>query len=320
MAVTRTLKGQFVSSSNERENSRRSPVTSGRTRNAVSAVSALCLVVAAIVFGLPAPAHADTLDKIQASKSISLGYRKASPPFSSADEDGKPIGFSIDLCLRVVAAVKQATGLDKLAIAYVPVTAENRLEKLETGDIDIECGSTSRTLARQARVDFTLLTFVTGTELLVHVGSKIDGLSGLEGKRVAVLPGTTTENVIITELKRQLINAEIVKVRDHDDGLVALRAGRADAYASDEIILIGLARGAKDASDLRLSGTIYSYEPYALMVRKNDADFRLVADRALAETYRSGDIGAIYDRWFGKWSAQPNPVLVALYRIQSFWE
>ena len=105
MAVTRTLKGQFDSSSNGRENSRRSPVTSGRTRNVVSA---LCLVVAAIVFGLPAPAHADTLDKIQASKSISLGYRKASPPFSSADEDGKPIGFSIDLCLRVVAAVKQA--------------------------------------------------------------------------------------------------------------------------------------------------------------------------------------------------------------------
>jgi len=200
------------------------------------------------------------------------------------------------------------------------VTAENRIEKLETGDIDIECGSTSKTLARQARVDFTLLTFVTGTELLVHVGSKIDGLSGLEGKRVAVLPGTTTENVIITELKRQLINAEIVKVRDHDDGLAALRAGRADAYASDEIILIGLARGAKDASDLRLSGTIYSYEPYALMVRKNDADFRLVADRALAETYRFGDIGAIYDRWFGKWLVQPNPVLVALYRIQSFWE
>ena len=290
---------------------------SGRTPKVVFA---LCLVVAAMIFELPAAVQADTLEKIRASGSISIGYRKASPPFSSIDEGGKPIGFSIDLCLRVAAAVKQELGLDQLAITYVPVTTGDRLEKLETGDIDTECGSTSKTLARQARVDFTLLTFVTGTELLVHVGSKIDGLSGLDGKRVAVLPGTTSENLIISELKHQLINAEIVKVRDHDDGLAALRAGRADAYASDEIILIGLGRGAKDATDLRLSGTIYSYEPYALMVRKSDADFRLVADRALAETYRSGDIGAIYDRWFGKWSAQPNPILLVLYRIQSFWE
>ncbi len=161
------------------------------------------------------------------------------------------------------------------------------MTKLEEGDIDIECGSTSKTLSRQARVDFTLLTFVTGTELLVHVGSKINDPSGLEGKRVAVLPGTTTDLVIRNVLKEKMINAEIVAVRDHDDGLAALQDHRADAYASDEIILIGLARGAKNAEDLRLSGSLYSYEPYALMVRKNDADFRLIADRALAETYRS---------------------------------
>ncbi|MBV8652926.1 MAG: amino acid ABC transporter substrate-binding protein [Alphaproteobacteria bacterium] len=276
------------------------------------------LIVAAMGPGLMVTARADTLDKIRASKSIVIGYREASVPFSSLGADGKPVGYSIDLCLRIAAAVKQATNLSELAIKYVAVTAENRMTKLEDGDIDIECGTTSRTISRDARVDFTLLTFVTGTELLVHVGSKIDDLSGLEGKKVAVLAGTTTDSVIRSGLQQQMINADVVTVRDHNDGLAALQDGRADAYASDEVILIGLARNAKDVADLRLSGTMYSYEPYAFMVRRNDAEFRLIADRALAQTYRSGDIAAIYDRWFGTWPGRPNPTLVALFRIQSF--
>jgi ABC-type amino acid transport substrate-binding protein len=262
-----------------------------------------------------AAAQSGTLDKIRASGSVALGYRTASPPFSSAEAGAHPAGYSIDLCLRIVAAVRQATGLDKLAIVYVPVTAENRIEKLESGEIDIECGSTTRTLSRQERVDFTLQTFVTGAELLVRLGSNVNRLADLEGKKVAVLPGTTTDNTVRAELKQQLINATVVAVRDHDEGVAALVDGRADAYASDEVILIGLARKLGDNANLRLSGSMFSYEPYALMVRRNDADFRLVADRALAETFRSGGIGGIWERWFGKWVARPNPHLVTLYRL-----
>jgi glutamate/aspartate transport system substrate-binding protein len=282
-----------------------------------SRLSASRLLTLALTIGMTTSAYAGTLDDIRAKGSIALGYRTASAPFSSVDASGQPAGYSIDLCLRIVAAVKQAIGLEQLSVVYVPVTAENRIEKLEAGAIDIECGSTTRTLSRQQRVDFTLLTFITGAELLVRVGSKIDGLVDLEGRKVAVLPGTTTEATIRAKLREQLINATVVEVRDHDDGFAALSDGRADAYASDEIILIGLARNSKDAGNLRLSGTIYSYEPYALMLRKNDAEFRLVADRALAETYRSGRIGGVYERWFGKWAARPNPTLLALYLIQS---
>jgi ABC-type amino acid transport substrate-binding protein len=280
--------------------------------------SFVLLSLGLIVFG--AAAESGTLDKIQSNKSISLGYRTASPPFSSTEAGAQPVGYSIDLCLRVVAAVKQATKVDALKVNYVPVTAENRIEKLESGEIDIECGSTTRTLSRQQRVDFTLQTFVTGAELLVRVGSKIDRLADLEGKKVAVLPGTTTDNTVRAELKQQLINATVVPVRDHDDGVAMVMDGRADAYASDEVILIGLARKIGDGANLRLSGTLFSYEPYALMVRKNDPEFRLVADRALAETYRSGGIGGIWERWFGKWVPKPSQILVSLYRLNALPE
>jgi glutamate/aspartate transport system substrate-binding protein len=283
--------------------------------------SAFCALLSFVVMlGGAAAAQAGTLDKIRAKGSIALGYRTASPPFSSAEAGAQPVGYSIDLCLRIVAALKQVSRLDGLSVAYVPVTAENRIEKLESGEIDIECGSTTRTLSRHERVDFTLLTFVTGSELLVRLGSNINRLADLEGKKVAVLPGTTTDNTVRAELKQQFINATVVAVRAHDEGVAALADGRADAYASDEVILIGLARKIGDNANLRLSGTIFSYEPYALMVRKNDAEFRLVADRALAEIYRSGGIGGIWERWFGKWVARPNAHLMTLYRLNALPE
>jgi glutamate/aspartate transport system substrate-binding protein len=266
------------------------------------------------------PAKADTLDRIKATGTITIGYVHASPPFASSERGGKPEGFSIDLCQRIVAGVKQVSGLAELTVKYVPVTTETRIPKLEAGEIDIECGSTTRTLSRQARVDFTLLTFVSGTELLVHLDSKIDDIADLEGKKVAILPDTTTEAVIKTLLKQRLVSATVVPVKDHDDGVAALDDGRADAYASDEVLLIGLARKSKDPANLRLSGKLYSYEPYALMVRQNDAAFRLVADRALAQVFRSGEIEKIYDRWFGQWNVNPSRMLMALYRIQSLPE
>jgi len=153
--------------------------------------------------------------------------------------------------------------------------------------------------------------------LLVKVGSRIDGVADLAKKKIAVLPGTTTERVVQNLLAQLRIGTETIAVKDHDDGLRALEEGRADAYASDEIILIGLAKGAKDPAQFRLTGNLYSYEPYALMVRRDDADFRLAADRALAGVYRSGEIGGLYERWFGKWRSQPSPILLTLYRVQS---
>jgi len=263
------------------------------------------------------PVRGDTLDKIKSSHTIILGYTTDAPPFSFLGSDGQPQGFSVDLCQRVVAATKLAIKADDLMVKYVPVRGEERLTKLESGEIDIECGTSTRTLSREARVDFTLFTFITGTELLVPLHSDIYSAADLGGKKIAVMPGTTTYDVITNILKDRLTNGTVVSVKDNADGLKAVKDGRADAYASDEVILIGVARNAEDPAFYRLSGTMYSYEPYAFMVRQNDAAFRLIANRALAQIYRSGQIWDIYKHWFSEWRAKPSAILTALYAIQS---
>ena len=260
-------------------------------------------------------AQADTLAKIKESGTIVIGHRTASPPFSFVDQSGTAVGYSIDLCKRIAAAVKDELGLNGIKIDYVPVTAENRFSMVRQGKVDIVCGSTTNTLKRRERVAFTLLIFITGAEMLVRTGSGIDGLKDLEGKKVGVVTGTTTKTGLTKALKRQFINAQVVIVKDHDEGLKALEDSKIDAYTTDRIILIGLARGARDPSKLMLTNRLYSFEPYALVVRRDDPDFRLIADRTLASLYRSRRIVEIYRKWFGK-IGRATDLLKALYILQ----
>ena len=281
-----------------------------------SPVTWIASLLIATIVAAPA-AGAGTLDTIRARGTILIGYRVDAAPFSSLGTDKRPQGYSIDLCDEIANSVKAALNMPKLQTRYVPVTAENRIPKLESGAIDIECGTTTRTLSRQAQVDFTLFTFLTGTEMLVPATSSIHGPRDLANKKIAVQPGTTTEAVIKQLFALRLIPVTIVPVQNGAEGLAALENGQADAYASDEIVLIGLAAGAKNPQSLRLSGSLYSYEPYAFMVRKNDAAFRLVADRTLALIFQNGEIGEIYKRWFGQWQAEPPALVQALYQIES---
>lgn len=267
------------------------------------------LVTAGWVFALPA--LADTLTKIKESGKIAIGFREDARPFSFRDDAGAPAGYSIDLCERIAQAAKIELGLDKLKIDYVPVSAKSRFDMLENGKIDIECGSTTNTLARQKRAAFSLLIFATGAEMLVAKDSGIADLADTRGKKLGVLGNTTTETGLKNGLERRLIDAEIVLLDDHEKGLAALEAGKIDAYFADRILLLGLARKASDPSKLKLSGRFYSYEPYALMVRRGDDDFRLVADSALARLYRDREIESIYGKWFGK--VAPSDLLKALF-------
>ena len=196
-------------------------------------------------------ARADTLDTIRSRGAFIIGYREGAPPFSSVDAQGHPQGYSIDLCNRIADAVKAALKMNDLKVQYVPVTAENRIDKLESGAIDIECGSTTRTLGRQERVDFTLFTFITGTEMLVLETSDIRGPDNLKGKKIAVQAGTTTEDAIKRIAAAR--GAQIVSVKSSDEGMALVESGQADAYASDEIVLIGLASAAKSPRGVRLS-------------------------------------------------------------------
>src|SRR5262249_31881798 len=212
--------------------------------------------------------------------------------------DGKPQGYSVDLCERIARAAQQEVGLTNVSLQWVPVTVENRAATVASGTADIECGSTTATISRMATVHFTSLTFVDGGGFLASRSSGIQGTTDLSGKRVAVIPGTTTERALKDELQKVGINATIVPVTDHNKGFAALDGGQADAYASDRVILVGLLVQNNATARYGIADQQFSYEPYALMVRRNDSAFRLVANRTLDRLYRSGDIAVIYSQWF----------------------
>jgi len=267
-------------------------------------VTTLKLTIAGFLIGLLSPTAVraqdldGTLKKIKTSGTFTIGYRDAAPPFSFSGPDKKPVGYSIELCTYVANAVQKQLGLANLNVTWVPVTAENRIDMVVQGKIDIECGTTTATLSRQERVDFSLMTFVDGGSLLTTSDKGIREMADFSGKRIAVIPGTTTEKALAEYLKKKSISVQTVRVKDHPDGMRAIEEGTAEAFASDRGILIGLA-ASKDPTRYFLANMFFSYEPYGFVVRRNDAAFRLVVNRALAELYRSGLVETIYDRWFG---------------------
>ena len=282
----------------------------------------LTAAVVAIAVASPAAAQqlTGTLQKINDSGVITIGHREASPPFSFVDKSKQPAGYSVDLCLRIAEAVKAKLGRPDLTVEYVPVSAENRFDKVADGTIDLECGNTTHTLSGQETVDFTLMTFITGASLLLPAGSSIQSVGELGGKRVSVVEGTTTETELRDKLKQGLIDAKVMPVKDHDAGIKMLEKGQVDAHAGDQLVLIGLAKAAKDPNKFALAPEIFTYEPYALAVRRNDADFRLVADRALAQLYRTGQIAQVYDKWFGDWGGRPSRLLLAMFALNGLPE
>ena len=260
-----------------------------------------------------------TLNKIKRTNTITLGYRESSRPFSFVGDDGKPAGYSVDLCTRVAAAVGKELSLPTLQTKWVKVTVENRMQAVANGTVDLECGSTTASLKRQEMVDFSLLTFVDGGSLLVTDSSQILGVSTLSGKRVAIIPGTTTEKSLNEAIKRHTVSPTLVPVKDHAAGVAALDGGTADAYASDRVILIGIGRTSKDPAKLSLVEEFFSYEPYGLMMRRGDPAFRLSVNRALAATYRSREIVPIYEKWFGSMSTA-GALIGAMYMINGLPE
>lgn len=260
-----------------------------------------------------------TLKKIKTSGTMNIGYRESSPPFSFMGSDKRPVGYSIDLCMYVAGAIQKQLGLANLKLGWVPVTAENRIDMVAHGKVDLECSTTTASLSRQERVDFSLMTFVDGAGLLTTPAANLRGPSDLAGKRIAVIPGTTTEKALAEYLKTEFITVQTVRVKDPAEGLAALEQGSADAFASDRGILIGLAVTSKDPKRFVLPDLTFSYEPYGLMLRRNDAAFRLAVNRALAALYRSGAVGPIYDRWIGVFS-KPGPLLQAMYLLNGLPE
>jgi ABC-type amino acid transport substrate-binding protein len=277
------------------------------------------LIAAVLLASACASRTPDTLKKVKESGSLAIGYRESSVPFSFVNTQKQPSGYSVELCKRIAASIQQQLALPNLQIKWVPVTPEDRITSVANGTVDIECGSTTNTLARQEQVDFTNMTFVDGSSLLVTATSGIRRVADVAGKRVAVIPGTTTEGALSAAMKKAGVTAQIIPVKEHIEGLKLLDQGGADAYASDRVLLIGLAIQSGDITKLRLADEYLSYEPYGFMVRRNDANFRLAANRALARIYRSEEIDRLYETWFGALGT-PSALLQAMYILNGLPE
>ena len=262
-----------------------------------------------------AAAAEGTLEKIARTGEFVIGYRTDSLPLSFQDRQGRPAGYSVDLCRRIGERVRQHFADEDIEVKFVPVSSEERIAAVVDGTIDIECGSTTVTLSRHERVDFSLPTFVTGGSIVSLKGSGIQDAADLAGKRIAVAKGTTTEQKLRAYLAETAIDAEIVIVGDRTEGWARLNQDNVDAMASDQIVLIGLIMSSQDPTRYWLDSEIFSYEPYAFVVRRNDADFRLVVNRALAEVYRSGDYADIYYEWIGKAGIEVPPVVAVMYQL-----
>jgi glutamate/aspartate transport system substrate-binding protein len=270
--------------------------------------------VAFFVSPLSAEQLTGTLEQIKRSGKIKIGYRQSQPPMSFLDNDGKPCGYSIDLCETIVTEIQERID-SNVRVDYVPVTAENRFQALAAKKIDILCGSTTKTFSRSEIVDFTQLTFVTGASFMTLKGKNIRG--NFAGKKIGVLKGTTTAVALQKLFVETKTDAETVLLKSEKEGLNALEKEKVDAFAADQVVLIGLALNADNPDNFQILPDLFSYEPLALAVRRNDADFRLFADRVISDLCRSKQILKMYDKWFGSFSILRPSAFEALVKLNA---
>jgi glutamate/aspartate transport system substrate-binding protein len=253
----------------------------------------------------------DTLKRIRETGAITLGVRETSVPFSFVDAQKQPQGYTVDLCLRVVEAVKSELKLPRLEVKYLPVSSANRIPSLVDGKIDLECGSTTNTRDRQKQVAFAYTTFVAGIKMLAKKASSINSIEDLRGKSVVVTVGTTSEKFIKAMNDERGLKMNIIESRDHGESFKAVDEGRAIAFPMDDVLLYGLISRSKRPDDFAVVGKFLSVEPYAIMMRRDEPQFEGLVNRALIDLFQSGQIRRIYARWFntGDLTVPLNPYL-----------
>jgi glutamate/aspartate transport system substrate-binding protein len=258
------------------------------------------LAAGALAFAGAAAGQEGTLKKIKESGAITIGHRDASVPFSYYDDKQQPVGYAMDLCHRIVDAVKKDLAMPKLEVKYQLVTSANRIPLMANGTIDLECGSTTNNLERQKQVWFTITHFVTANRWIAKKSSKVHSLDDLKGKTIVSTAGTTNIKQI-TEINGQKnLGMNIISANGHPEAFQMVETGRAAAFVMDDILLYSLAAQSRSPKDYEISKQALSVEPYGIMVRKDDAQFKKVVDAAMTEIYKSGQINAIYAKWFQK--------------------
>lgn len=246
-------------------------------------------------------AHAvDTLTRIRETQTITIANREASLPFSYLDENKKPVGYAVDLCLKLADAIKHELKLPQLHVAFVTVSPSNRIQTIVDGNADLECGSTTNNTERRKQVAFTIPHFVTGARMLVRTDSGIKNWSDLRDKHVVTTKGTTTVKLLNDRDKVRSLNLKLVEAPDHDQSFAMVEKREAEAFAMDDVLLYGLRASARNPADFMIVGDFLSTEPYAIMMRKDDPAFKALIDREMARIVTDGELAKLYDKWFMK--------------------
>ena len=258
------------------------------------------IVSLAALVSFTAAAQEGTLKKIKDSATITIGHRDASLPLSYYDDKQQPIGYAMDLCAKIVDAIKTELKLPKVEVKYQLVTSANRIPLMANGTIDLECGSTTNNIARQEQVWFTITHFVTANRWASKKSSNLKTLADLKGKTVVSTAGSTNIKQITEINAAQNLGMNIISANGHPEAFQMVETGRAVAFVMDDIILAGLAAQSRSPNDYEISSVALSVEPYGIMLRKDDKAFKAVVDRAMSNIYKSGEINAIYSKWFEK--------------------
>jgi glutamate/aspartate transport system substrate-binding protein len=243
-------------------------------------------------------ASADTLSKLAESKKLVVGARESGAPLSYTLGGGRFAGYHVELCERVIAGLKKSLKLPELEVVYQPVTSSNRIPLVQNGTVDLECGTTSNTAARQAQVAFAVTTFVTEVRMAVNAKSGITSVAQLGGKTVAATTGSTAVKTVRLQKRAASVDFQELYGKDTADAFLLLESGRADAMVDDDNILMGLIASSKAPKDFKIVGETLSIEPIAIMLRKDDPAFKQAIDAQLTMLIRSGDLEAIYRKWF----------------------
>ncbi len=270
-----------------------------------------------------ASAQADTvLERVAAGGKLVIAHRESSVPFSFLDENKKPVGYAVDLCLKLADAVRQKTGAKNMALEFVMVTSANRIATVADGKADLECGSTTNNAERREKVAFTIPHFITGARLLVKSSSPYNRLEDLEGKKLVSTKGSTPLKAVEQANRERLLRVTILEAPDHIKALEMVEQGEADAFVMDDVLLYGLAAGRPEPAALKVVGKFLTTEPLAIMLPKNDPTFKKLVDDEMRRLIQSNEIYPIYDKWFMKPIPPKNTALKmpVSYLLKDFWK
>lgn len=256
------------------------------------------LITGALLAGGAAAQEGGTLKKIRDTGVIKIGHRDASIPFSYLDDKQRPIGYGVDICLKIADAIKAQLKMPNLKVEFVPVTSQTRIPILTGGNIDLECGSTTNSIERQKQVAFAPTYFMTGTKIIVKKSSGIKGYDDLKGKTVVFTQGTTNERAMKAYNDEKKLGINFIPSKDHAESFLSVETGRAVAFPMDDILLYSLKASARNPDDYVVVGEFLSDDPYAIMLRKDDPEFKKLVDGTVAGLYKSGEINKIYTKWF----------------------